>query len=74
VALETTWCPVSHAAVTAVTTLEGEVTNVFCHEYDPATKACRLRTAAGRGGPLSTLLERVSDDSLGRRTARCYLV
>ena len=72
-ALATRWCPVIHAAVTMVTTLEDEVTNVFCQEFDPDTKSCRLKNVPAQGGPLSQLLDRVSEDALGRRTARCRL-
>lgn len=73
-ALVTTWCRVMHSEVTIVTNLEDEVANVFCHEFDPTTKECRLKSTAGGGGPLSQLLEHVSDGTLGRRSVRCHLV
>jgi hypothetical protein len=72
-AIESEWCPVSHTTVTRVTTLEGEVTSVICPEFDPSSKACQLKKTAGLGGPLSQLLERVSEESLSRPDPRCHL-
>jgi hypothetical protein len=61
------------ANVTRASDMEGNVTRIFCPEYDERTGACRLLTTALDGGPLSQLLERVADDTLDRRTAACVL-
>jgi hypothetical protein len=73
-AITTTWCSVLQANVTKVTTLEGEVTTLICPEFDPVTETCRLRKMTGLGGPLSQLLERVSEETLANPAARCHLV
>lgn len=72
-AIDTAWCSVLHATITRVTTLEGEVFNIICPEFDAPSKTCRLRKAAGLGGPLSQLLERVSEESLSHPEPRCHL-
>jgi hypothetical protein len=56
-AIITGWCPVLQENVTRITTFEGEVTTVVCPEFEPHTKGCRLKKAAGLGGPLSQLLD-----------------
>jgi len=61
------------ATVTRITDLEGEVTRIICPEYREATGSCGLLSEADRGGPLSRLLARVSEDGLTRRGARCHL-
>ena len=66
-------CPVLGANVTRVTDLEDEVTALICPEYEEPTGICRLKNNARQGGPLSQLLERVSEDALGTRTTRCNL-
>jgi hypothetical protein len=71
--INSAWCPVVHARVTTMTTLEGEVTNVICPEFDRPSKSCRVKKTGTLGGPLSQLLERVADESLGEPDARCDL-
>lgn len=66
-------CAVLGANVTLVTDLEDEVTALICPEYEEPTGICRLKKNAGQGGPLSQLLERVSEDTLDTRTTRCNL-
>lgn len=66
-------CPVLGAYVTFVTDFEGGVSNIFCPEYEAATATCRLKTASSSGGPLSQLLDRVSEDSLSSRSKACVL-
>ena len=66
-------CAVLGANVTRVTDLEDEVTALICPEYEEPTGICRLKKNAGQGGPLSQLLERVSEDTLDTRTTRCNL-
>ena len=66
-------CPVLGASVTRVTDLEGEVTALICPEFEEPTGICRLKKNARQGGPLSQLIERVSEDTLGTRTTRCNL-
>ena len=66
-------CSVLGANVTRVTDLEDEVTSLICPEYEASTGICRLKKTSRQGGPLSQLLERVSEDALGTRTTRCNL-
>lgn len=66
-------CPVLGANVTRVTDLENEVTAIICPEYEEPTGICRLKKNAFQGGPLSQLLERVSEDTLETRSTRCGL-
>jgi hypothetical protein len=67
-------CPVLGARVTKVTDLEGTVTRVICPEYDASSRRCRLTMSIGEGGPLSQLLERVSENTLATRSTRCVLL
>jgi hypothetical protein len=67
-------CPVPGARVTKVTDLEGTVTRVICAEYDASNGTCRLTMSTREGGPLSQLLERVSEDALDTRSTRCVLL
>jgi hypothetical protein len=62
-----------HSRVTRVRTLEGDVVKLICPEFDESSKTCRIRTAAGTGGPLSQLLERVEEQSLTDSGTRCIL-
>jgi hypothetical protein len=71
---ETAWCPVMQANVTKVMNFEGETTTVICPEFEPLTKTCRLKKAAGLGGPLSQLVERVSEQTLSDPAPRCRFV
>lgn len=66
-------CHVLGTTVTRVTDFEGSVTRLICPEYDEATGICRIRQHASGGGPLSQLLERVDEDALADRDARCPL-
>jgi hypothetical protein len=66
-------CPVLGADVARVTDLEGEMTKIICAEYDEPTGICRLKKSASQGGMLSQLLERVSEDALDTKSARCVL-
>jgi hypothetical protein len=61
------------AHVSRVTNLEDEVAAIICPEYEERTGICRLKKTALAGGPLSQLLERLSEDTLGIRTTRCHL-
>ena len=73
-AIRSVRCPVLGAHVTQVTDLEGVVTRIICTEYDGANGMCRLKKSAREGGPLGQLLERVSEDALETRSARCVLL
>ena len=64
-------CPTLQASVSVVTDLEGAVSSVICPEYLDATGGCRLKMAGTSGGPLSRLLERVSDHTFGTHGHRC---
>ena len=66
-------CPILQASVTRITDLEGEVSRVICPEYDEPTGICGMKKSARTGGPLSQFLERVSEETLDRRTTRCDL-
>ena len=66
-------CPVLGASVTQLMDLENEVTTLICSAYEEPTGICRLKKNARQGGPLSQLLERVSEETLETRTTRCHL-
>ena len=66
-------CPVIGATVSRVVDFEGETTRIICAEYDEQTGICRLKKSASKGGMLSQLLERVSEDSLDTKNTRCLL-
>lgn len=72
-AIETVYCHVSNTTVTRVTDFEGRVTQLICPEYSQPSGYCRLKQEASSGGPLSQLLERVSEETLGDPSARCDL-
>jgi len=67
------WCPVLGAHVTQVTDLEGNVTRIICTQYQESDGTCHLKKAAGQGGPLSQLLERMSEHTLNTRSTLCVL-
>lgn len=66
-------CSVLGAHVTCVTDFEGSVTRIICAEYDESTGSCRLKKAALAGGPLTQLLERISEGTLNTRSTLCML-
>ena len=66
-------CPVLGAEVGRVTDLEGRVLQIICDEYEQ-DGTCRLKTSARRGGPLSQLLERVSEHTLDTPGTVCSLL
>jgi hypothetical protein len=72
-AMKSVRCPVLGAHVTQVMDLEDAVTGVICTEYDASDGTCRLKKSALEGGPLSQLLERVSEDSLSTHGTLCVL-
>jgi len=63
-------CPVAQATVTMLTDLEGSTTRIICPKYE-ADGTCRLKRDARQGGPLSQLLERISEETLSDRTVAC---
>lgn len=65
-------CAVLGADVNCVTDLEGTVLKIICDEYEE-DGACRLKTSALRGGPLTQLLERVSEHTLDTHGTACIL-
>jgi hypothetical protein len=67
-------CPVLRDHVTRITDFEGEPTTVVCPEYEGLTKTCRLKKHTADAGPLSQLLERVEETTLGSRGTRCDMV
>jgi hypothetical protein len=66
-------CPVVGATVSRVVDFEGETTRIICAEYDERTGICRLKNSPSKGGMLSQLLERVSENSLDTKNTRCVL-
>lgn len=70
-AIKSVHCHVLQANVTVVSDLEGGISRVICPEYDAPFGICRLKQSAESGGPLSQLLERVSEGTLDTRTTRC---
>ena len=72
-AIESVRCPVLSGHVTRVTNLEGELVRLICAEYDERTGICRLKKRARESGPLSQLLERVSEEALDTKDTRCIL-
>jgi hypothetical protein len=66
-------CPVARTTVTRVTNFEGETTQVICPEYEEPSGICRMKMCARDGGPLSQLFERLSEETLERRSMRCNL-
>ena len=71
--IKSVWCPVMQTHVTCVTDLEGTVRRVVCHEYEDASRTCRLRRRATEGGRLGQLLTRVSENALADSSVRCAL-
>jgi hypothetical protein len=67
-------CPVLRAHVTRITDFEGAPTMIVCAEYEGLTKTCRLKKHTDSEGPLSQLLERVEESTLGSRGTRCDLI
>jgi hypothetical protein len=67
-------CRVLGSRVTCITDLEGTVTKVICPAFETGPESCRLRREARCGGPLSQLMERVAEDTLSMRDARCALL
>ena len=66
-------CEVLGADATRVTDLEGVVTHLVYPEYQQSTGACRRRMAQARGdGPLSQLLQRVTEGTIDRRGNQCH--
>jgi hypothetical protein len=72
-AIESVWCSVLKANVTKVISFEGEVSAVICPEFESAMKTCRLKRATAQYGPLSQLLDRVSEETLTEPSPHCNL-
>ena len=71
-AIKTLYCHVLQSTISTVTDFEDNITRVICPEYDHPTRGCRLKQSASRGGPLSTFVARVAEDTLDQRTpGRC---
>lgn len=66
-------CPVLGAHITRVTDLEGTVLRIICPEYEEETGTCRIRRIAIQGGPLTQLLERLSEDTLSSQGTLCIM-
>jgi hypothetical protein len=64
-------CPVLGGHITLLTDFEGSTTQVICPEYEESNGTCRLKKSSHEGGPLSEFLERVREDTLNTRSARC---
>ena len=72
-AITSVYCPVLGSHVTRVTDLEGQTTKIICHELEEPAGVCRLKRQSQQGGPLSQLLERVSEGTLQTRDLHCML-
>lgn len=72
-AIASVHCPVFGSHVTRVTDLEGQTTKLICPELEPSG-LCQLKRQSQQGGPLSQLLERVSEGTLETRDLRCVLL
>jgi hypothetical protein len=70
-AIKTIRCHVLQSSISVVTDFEDTVTQVICPEYDAGIGTCRLKERASSGGPLSTFVARVSEDTLESRATRC---
>jgi hypothetical protein len=70
-AIEWVRCPVLGASITRETDLEGGVTRIICSAYEPSTGECRLKRSALEGGPLSRLIIRTHEGTLGTRGLNC---
>ncbi|HEY7288558.1 MAG TPA: hypothetical protein VH583_01890 [Vicinamibacterales bacterium] len=66
-------CPVAQRDIDCEADFEGMITRVFCTELDERTGICRLKRNALEGGPLTQLLERVSEHTLDSRGLTCGL-
>jgi hypothetical protein len=71
--ITSTWCSVLQATVSRRMTFEGDVSTVICPEFDAVSRTCRLKKAVCLGGPLSQLIERVSEGTLSDPAPRCNL-
>ena len=71
--IEHAHCDVLGAAITRVVDFEGLVDHVICSHYQRSDGTCRLKRAAGTGGPLSRLLERVDDHVAANAPVTCGL-
>lgn len=71
--MRTIRCHVLGANVVRVSDMEGAVSHVICHAFEPSTGLCRLRRDALSGGPLSQLMERVAEETLAERGGRCVV-
>jgi len=71
--MKTIRCPVLGSTVVRVSDMEGVVSHVMCHAFEPSTGLCRLRRDALSGGPLSQLIERVAEDTLSERGGGCVM-
>jgi hypothetical protein len=67
-------CPVLGGNLTQVTDLEGRPTYVICREFDRPTSTCLAKARTAELAPLSQFLERVAEDALTTRSARCDLL
>lgn len=72
-AIDSVWCPVLQTHVTRLSDLEGGGVIVICYEYDRATRLCRMKQAALKGGPLSQLVARTSEHALTDATVSCAI-
>ena len=71
-AIQSVHCAVLGSHVTRVTDLEGQTTKIMCPELEPSG-VCRLKRESQQGGPLSRLLERVSEGTLQSKDLKCIL-
>lgn len=70
-AIVSDYCAVLGSHISRVTDLEGATNRVVCPEYEASNGECRRLKDAKQGGPLSQLLERVSEDTLRTKDVHC---
>ena len=66
-------CSVLGSKVVCVTGVDPETLRVMCPEREKSTGTCRLKRGRSRGGPLSQLLERLSEGASNARGVLCTL-
>jgi hypothetical protein len=70
-AIVSEYCAVLGAHISRVTDLAGATNKIICPEYQASDGVCRRLKDAKQGGPLSQLLERVSEDALRTKDVHC---
>ena len=70
-AIVSEYCAVLGSHISRVTDFEGATNKIICPDYVTAGGVCRRLKDAKQGGPLSLLLERVSENMLRTKDEHC---